>query len=84
MSAAAAPVRLSALLRRVRADRVMPLLPGVRRSTEDPHILHVNTRVARWFPMHIFHLMGYRKRRRQGAILTVARRRFDLEPPENS
>ena len=44
--------------------------------------LFVNQRVARWYSLQIFHLLGYRKRRAQGEMLVVSRRRFDRKKPE--
>jgi len=44
-------------------------------------VLVVNTRVARWRSLDIFHLFGYRKLRRTGSELRVSRRRFDCHPP---
>jgi succinylglutamate desuccinylase len=72
---------VSAMLRRLRLGRLLRLLPGVSRSGESGEVLVVDTRVARWRSLDIFHLFGYRKLRRTGPELTVSRRRFDLSPP---
>jgi len=72
---------LSALLRRTRLDPWLRLLPGVRRHPIAEGSLLVNTRVARLYPMEIFHLFGYRKKRTEGTWLTVTRRRHDLHGP---
>ena len=37
----------------------------------------VDTRIGRFLPLQIFHLMGYRRVRWQGNVLVVSRRRFD-------
>lgn len=71
---------LSAALRRARLDAALDLLPGVRRQSEDPNTLLVNTRLARFFPLQLFHLLGYRKRRWSDDFLVVSRRRFDGAP----
>jgi len=76
-------LRLSATLRRLRLDRLVRHLPGIRRHPELEEVLVVNTRVARWYPLEIFHLFGYRKLRQVGAAMLVARRRHDLAPPLN-
>jgi succinylglutamate desuccinylase len=74
---------LSALLRRLRLSALLPLLPGVRRDRHDREVLVVDTRIARVFPLEIFHLFGYRKLRAAGRELRVSRRRHDLAaPPE--
>lgn len=72
---------VSAALRRLRMDVLMPALPGVRRHPHRRHVLVVNTRVARFYPLEIFHLFGFRKLRQVGGVLLVSRRRFDLSGP---
>lgn len=64
----ARPVRpfwltLSAWLRRMGVDRLLPLLPGVRRARGRPDSLVVDRRIARWLVLEVFHLSGYRRRR---------------------
>ena len=71
----------SALLRRLRCDRIAHLLPGVRRHPERENSLLVNPHVARWMTVEIFHLLGFRKRRRQGEQLVFSRRLHDLRRP---
>ena len=67
-------LRLSAVLRRLRADRVVARLPGVDRHPTDPHSYVVNRRVARWMVTELFHLLGFR--RESGANgATIFRRR---------
>jgi len=70
-------LRLSTALRRLKVGRLMPFLPGVWRHPEMPETLIVNTRVARFYPLEIFHLLGYRRRRSLGPVLLVSRRRYD-------
>lgn len=72
---------LSGLLRQLRVAEVLPLLPGVKRQEGDSYTLEVNTRVARWFPLQIFHLLGFRKRRWHSDQLIVSRRRHDSKSP---
>lgn len=74
-------LRVSAFLRHLHLARLLPLLPGVRRHRDDPEMLLVDTRVARFYPLEVFHLFGFRKRRRSDTVLLVSRRRYDLEPP---
>ena len=75
---------VSAALRRLRVGRIMHWLPGVQRHPSDDDLLQVNTRVAALYPLQIFHLLGYRKRRPHGdqSALWVSRRKHDLKPPE--
>ncbi len=70
-------LKVSSLLRRMRLGDFMHLLPGVARHPVDSDTLIVNTRVARLFPLHIFHLLGFRKRRWKNNLLEVSRRRYD-------
>jgi succinylglutamate desuccinylase len=72
---------VSAILRRAGVQRLMPLLPGVRRDKADPETLIVNTKMARFFPLQIFHLLGFRKIRWKLYELVVTRRRHDTESP---
>jgi predicted deacylase len=66
---------VSALLRRMRFDHVLPWMPGITRDPTHGGTLLVNGRVARWFALEVFHLLGYRKRRQMGEVLVVTRRR---------
>lgn len=66
---------LSSLLRRLRVHGVLPLLPGVRRHAERKRTLCVDTKVARFFPVEILHLFGYRRHHREGDCLVFTRRR---------
>ena len=68
-------LKLSSVLRRLRLGSLMRLLPGVARHPVDASTLVVNTRVARLFPLQIFHLLGFRKRRWKNDLLEVSRRR---------
>ena len=72
---------LSAFLRRMGVQNLVSILPGVRRDLDDPETLVVDTGVARIFPLQIFHLLGFRRRRWSGNKLIVSRRRHDSESP---
>jgi len=61
-------------------DRLVGLLPGVRRDPADRDTILVNPRVARWLVTEIFHLLGFRKARQRGDRLAFTRRR---SLPEN-
>jgi succinylglutamate desuccinylase len=80
-------LRLSATLRRHRLDRLVPLLPGVRRDAIDPDRLLVDPRVARWQVVNVFHLFGYRHVHARDEALVFSRRRpgfrrLEALPPE--
>lgn len=72
---------LSGVLRRIRINGLIHWLPGVRRSDTDPDVFEIDTTVARFFPLQIFHLLGFRKRRWHGRKLVVSKRKFDTVSP---
>ena len=65
---------VSAGLRRLRVHRLLPWLPGVRRDPTNPQLLRADLRLARWYTRQLFHLLGFRYRRRQGNDLVFVRR----------
>ncbi len=67
-------LRVSELLRRRQFGRLLPILPGVRPHQRLPQTLVIDTRVARFFPLQILHLLGYRKQRLIERKLVVSRR----------
>ena len=75
-------LKVSAMLRRLRVDRFASALPGVRRADGHSDVLVVNLRVARFFPLEVFHLLGYRKSRSEGDELIVSKRPYDMKGPE--
>ncbi len=65
---------VSAWVRRIRLDRIVHWLPGVRRHPELPGVFYVDRSRARWLALQIFHLLGFRRRARAGSILEMIRR----------
>lgn len=55
-------LKLSVVLRRLKVDRLVSLLPGIRWANQRRTALIVDRRVARFFTRDIFHLLGYRSR----------------------
>lgn len=72
---------LSGVLRRLRFAEIVRVLPGVWQHPTDAESLVVNTRIARFFPLQIFHLLGFRKRRWRDNQLIVSRRKHDTKSP---
>lgn len=70
-------LRLAVWLRYLRLERLLPLLPGVHRHPDQAATLVVEPRIARWFVMEIFHLLGFRKKRHYAGKLLVSRRRHE-------
>lgn len=66
---------LATVLRGLRLSRIVRWLPGVRRDPQDPTTLVVDPRIARWFVLEAFHLLGYRRHGRRGTMLTFSKRR---------
>jgi succinylglutamate desuccinylase len=60
-------------IRRMGLDRILPYLPGVRRDRDRPDRLVCDTRIARLYPLDVFHVFGYRRIRRDGPRLIVER-----------
>ena len=65
---------VSVALRRARADRIAPLLPGVRRVPGDPDAVSIDRRWARFFAKQLFHLLGFRRLEEAGTRLVMRRR----------
>ncbi len=70
-------LRLSWALRRVEVDRMALRLPGVRRHPGFPDAVLVDKRVARWYAVQVFHLLGFRMHEDAGTHILLRRRRFD-------
>ena len=74
-------LRLSAALRRLRADRLVARLPGVDRHPTDPHSYVVNRRIARWMVTELFHLLGFRRESGARGETVFRRRKSTLGDP---
>ena len=72
---------LSVWLRRLHTSAFLALLPGVSRPEGSHGPLHVDRRVARWFSLELFHLLGYRRHVDDGRRVIFSRR---LERPPAS
>lgn len=66
---------LSAVLRRLRAERLAGLLPGVDPHGEREETWVVDRRWARFGALSFFHLLGFRREEEIGPVLLLARRR---------
>lgn len=80
-------IKLSGVLRRLRACRAAARLPGVRPNPDGSDSVIVNRRRARWYAIEIFHLLGFRREEERGHELVMSRRHFDtpsgLQPGTN-
>ena len=68
-------IQLSAWVRPLRLDRLLHWLPGIHRHPEEEGVLLVNARIARWYTLELFHLLGFRRRPSQGTRLVMVRRK---------
>lgn len=74
-------LKLSVFLRKIGLPRLLVALPGIRRHPSHKHVLILNKKIARFFGVEIFHLLGYRKKKMQGKKLVMIRRKWDLREP---
>jgi predicted deacylase len=72
---------LSEALRRLKIQELVQYLPGVAADPLNRETLTINTRVARFFPLQVFHLLGFRRRKWIDKKLVVSRRRHDVDSP---
>lgn len=80
-------LHVSAALRRLHLDRVVPFLPGIRRHPERADHFIADPTIARTHVVEIFHLFGYRHMRTLGHDLVFSRRAPDdvlLRRPEHA
>jgi succinylglutamate desuccinylase len=55
-------LKLSALLRYIKMDSFLTILPGVSWANKNEGVLQVNLKIARFLAKPLFHLLGYRNR----------------------
>jgi succinylglutamate desuccinylase len=67
-------ISASTVLRRLRLGAIVHWLPGVRRHPTRPGAVVVHTTIARWFVIEVFHLLGFRRRCREGRQIVFDRR----------
>jgi hypothetical protein len=65
---------LAKWLRAFHVAALLPLMPGIRRDSDDHDTMLANPRVARWFVVEFFHLLGFRKETERLGCLAFRRR----------
>ena len=55
-------LRLSAALRKLKADNLLVLFPGINWEDKRKNVLKVNLKITRFFAKQFFHLLGYRSK----------------------
>lgn len=68
-----ARLRVSETLRKMKVDRFLSLLPGVKQDPERSTRLVVGSSLARLLPRDVFHTLGYRRVRTSADVMTVER-----------
>jgi predicted deacylase len=66
-------IRTSVLLRKAGLDRVLPLLPGVRRDSAVPDRLVLSDEAVARYPLSLFRTLGMRRVREKNGRRTVGR-----------
>ena len=66
-----ARLRASRMFRHLKLDRLLPLLPGVERDPSGPGRFSVDLETARYYPLDVFHMLGYRRIRKTASSMTV-------------
>ena len=74
-------LKVSEYLRKFGLDNFMHLLPGVKKHPEYRNCYIINRRIAMYFVVPWFHMLGYRKLNRHDKNYIVKRRPFDWEQP---
>ncbi|MBD80090.1 MAG: aspartoacylase [Crocinitomicaceae bacterium] len=67
-------LKLSSLLRKIKFEGWLVLLPGISRDKNNPKTLLVNRKVARYLSKDLFHLLGFRRKSSRGDIYSFTRR----------
>lgn len=68
-----ARMRVSEVLRKMKVDRFLHLLPGIRRDATQPARLLLDPRAAGRYPMEPFRLLGFRKLRHEPESVAIER-----------
>lgn len=73
---------LSKVLRKFKLDRLLPYLPGVKRSPGLKGSFELNLKVARFLAKPILHLLGYRSKQKNDHQLIIRSREFESREKE--
>lgn len=75
-------LQLSVMLRKGSIHKILPYLPGIQKHEGMDYALEVNSNIARWYVIEIFHLLGFRRKViKKGHILFI-RRKYDFKGPD--
>lgn len=72
---------VSKWLRKMKADRFLTCLPGIKKHPKNENAFLVNTAIAWFRSVEILHLFGYRKIKKADQTLVISRLPYDLKGP---
>ncbi len=72
-------LKVSSLVRKIKLDTILTLLPGVRWADDGKKHLYINQHVAKFFAKDFLHLMGYRVKEKGGHHLVASKREDSQE-----
>lgn len=72
---------ISKWLRKMKADRYLTLLPGIKKHPKNENAFLVNTAIAWFKTIEILHLLGFRKVKKADQTLIISRLPYDLKGP---
>lgn len=67
-------LKLSEILRRIKFDNFLVVLPGVSWEDKQKHVLRVNLKTAKFMAKSFFHLLGYRSQKIDATHLRLSNR----------
>jgi len=76
-------LKLSSILRRLRADKILTYLPGINSQNGTDSTITVNLSIAKWYVIELLHILGYRRKSIQNGVLMASRRKFDIKDPSD-
>ncbi len=74
-------LKLSSILRRLRADKILTYLPGINSQNGTDSTITVNLSIAKWYVIELLHILGYRRKSIENGVLMASRRKFDIKDP---
>lgn len=74
-------LKISNFLRKIKADRIITIFPGIRKYKQKENTYLVNTGIASFRARDFLHLLGFRQEKQVGRNILFSRRPFDLKGP---
>ena len=74
-------LKISVILRKSSIHKILPYLPGIRKHQGLDHALEVDRKIARWYVVEIFHLLGFRRKIMKNSHILFIKRKYDFKGP---